>query len=390
MSLWGRGFAVLTILSALVLPVAAGAGAGNGNGNGNAYGRDGVKPTPPDVKASTSRKTKKKLQEEGAALGAEVVATEALPSKTPTLGTIRSFVAVNFNTGSPFLTNATLRGVGNKIEVWVQNNRSFPTGDCRNSDPADLAITTDQVNSLIGAFDNNMYPKESTLFSTPPDRDGSNTLLADAEGNPFDYLGDGDKIVTLVMNIRDENFADLNNAHGLSYVVGYFSGSINEYHDRNTMTIDAFDWIHRMGANPPNNPVEGADKACKSRPAFPYRMESTFAHEYQHLLEYYSSPGEFSWVNEGLSDYAMRKTGYAQPEIPHGTIGEDSHIQCVYGNLGQTLGGVPIGGPENSLTWWGDQGQGEILCDYGAAWTFAEYLEGQFGQAFMTALHNED
>src|SRR5215211_6331224 len=383
MSLWGRGFAVLTILSALVLPVAAGAGAGNGNGNGNAYGRDGVKPTPPDVKASTSKKTKKKLQEEGAALGAEVVATEALPSKTPNLGTIRSFVAVNFNTGSPFLTNATLRGVGNKIEVWVQNNRSFPAGDCRNANPADLAITNEQIAHLVEDFDTNMFPNESTLFSVAPDRDGSHALL------PFDYSGDGDKIVTLVMNIRDENFSDLNNANGFGYVVGYFSSTVNDYHDRNTMTIDAFDWLHRMGANPPNEPVEGEDKACKSRPAFPHRMESTFAHEYQHLLEHYASPGERSWINEGLSDYAMRKTGYATPEVPHGTIGEDSHIQCFYGNLGKTLGGVPLGGPENSLTWWEDQ-PSEVLCDYGAAWTFAEYLEGQFGEQFMTTLHNED
>ena len=119
---------------------------------------------------------------------------------------------------------------------------------------------------------------------------------------------DGDKIVTIVMNIRDENFSDMNNANGFGYVVGYHSSGINDYHDRNTMTIDAFDWVHRSGAEPPNEPVAGAAAACTSRPAFPYRMESTFAHEYQHLIESYASPGESSWVNEGLSDYSMRKT----------------------------------------------------------------------------------
>src|SRR5215218_8738049 len=120
------------MLSVLVLAAAAGAGAGNGNGNGNAYGRDGVKPTPPDVKVSTSKKTKMQLEEQGVALGAEP-AVAAAESKTPPLNTVRPFVAVNFNTGGPFLTNATLRGVGNKIEVWVQNTRTFPTGDCRNA-----------------------------------------------------------------------------------------------------------------------------------------------------------------------------------------------------------------------------------------------------------------
>ncbi len=245
-------------------------------------------------------------------------------------------------TGSPFLTNATLRGVGNKVEIWVQNNRAFPAGDCRNADPADLAITDQQVASLVAAFDHTMFPIESSLFSVAPDRDGSKSLL------PFDYSGDGDKIVTLVMNIRDENYADLNNANGLGYVVGYFSSQVNDFHDRNTLTIDAFDWIHRQGANPPNDPVAGSEQACKSRPAFPYRMESTFAHEYQHLLEYYASPGEYDWVNEGLSDFAMRKTGFARPEIPQGQIGSEGHIQCFFGNLGSTLGGIPLGGPRTA------------------------------------------
>ena len=87
----------------------------------------------------------------------------------------------------------------------------------------------------------------------------------------------------------------------------------------------------------------------------------------------------------------MRKTGFARPEIPQGQIGSEGHIQCFLGNLGSTIARVPYGGPENSLTWWGDQGGNrEILCDYGAAWSFMDYLEGQFGQAFMTALHNED
>ena len=374
---------MLVVLLVLLVPAAA-AAAERGNGKGYAYGRDGIRPVPADVKVSTSKAKKKQLAEQGQAMGAAAAAEADTPSKTPPLGTVRPWVATRFDTGGLFLTNATLRGVGEKIEVWVQNNRSFPAGDCRNTNPADLEITDAQIASLVDAFDTKMFPIESTLFSVPPDRDGEHNWLG------FDYAGDGDKIVTLVMNIRDENFFDTNNANGFGYVVGYFSSGINDYHDRNTMTIDAFDWVHRMGANPPNQPITGDAAACTSRPAFPYRMESTFAHEYQHLIEHYASPGEQNWVNEGLSDYAMRKTGFARPEIPQGTIGAEGHIQCFYGNLGSTLGGVPLGGPENGLTWWGDQGGGEVICDYGAAWTFMEYLEGQFGEGFMTALHNED
>ena len=50
----------------------------------------------------------------------------------------------------------------------------------------------------------------------------------------------------------------------------------------------------------------------------------------------------------------------------------------------------PNGGAENSLTVWEDQGGLETLADYGAAWTFMEFLDGRYGPAFMTDLHNED
>jgi hypothetical protein len=371
------GAALLTLL------LAGTASAGAANGNGNAYGRDGVKLVPPNLKIPHGKKALQQLLADAKAAGADEVEALDATSTTPPIGTVRTLVATNFVTGGLFGVSATLRGVGDKIEVWVQNNRNFPAGDCRNTNPVDLSITDGQIDQLITAFDEDMFPVESELFSTPPDRDGTNPQVG------LDFTGDGDKILTLVMNIRDENYFDTNNANGLSYVVGYFSPGITDLMDRNVMTIDAFDWVHRTGENPPNDPVTGAGQACESRPAFPFRMESTFAHEYQHLLENYASPGEVSWVNEGLSDYAMRKTGFASPEIPAGQLGADGHIQCFYGNLGVTLGGVPIGGPENGLTWWGDQ-PNEGLCDYGAAWTMMEYLEGQFGQAFMSALHNED
>ena len=49
------------------------------------------------------------------------------------------------------------------------------------------------------------------------------------------------------------------------------------------------------------------------------------------------------------------------------------------------------GGPENSLTLWGDQTdfESEILCDYGAAYTMMEFLAGRFGEDFMGAFHRD-
>ena len=56
------------------------------------------------------------------------------------------------------------------------------------------------------------------------------------------------------------------------------------------MTIDGFDWLHRTGPNPPNEPVPG--DGCTSAPARPNLYEGVFAHEYQHLLESYEDGDE--------------------------------------------------------------------------------------------------
>jgi hypothetical protein len=165
----------------------------------------------------------------------------------------------------------------------------------------------------------------------------------------------------------------------------------NEIVDRNVMTIDAFDWLHRTTASPPNEPVPGDN--CANANARPFLYEGTFAHEYQHLLQNVEDPDEVNWVNEGLSDWAQTLTGYADPSRPITEIGFDNHVQCFLGFLGVQTPANPLprpGGPENSLNLWGDQGAEQILCDYGAAYTLMEMLRDRYGEAFMTALHRGD
>ena len=141
---------------------------------------------------------------------------------------------------------------------------------------------------MADEFDGNIFPKESQAFSVPPERDGTLSFATDL-GLPADYWqGEGDNIVVLVDNVRDSNFYDFPNNQ--TYIGGFFTSFFNELADRNVMTIDGFDWVHRTGANPPDEPVPG--DICASRPARPYLYEGTFAHEYQHLLEYYEDPDE--------------------------------------------------------------------------------------------------
>jgi hypothetical protein len=94
-----------------------------------------------------------------------------------------------------------LQAIGDNIEVWVQEDTSFPAGDCRNA--AGLTtVTRAQAEALAVEFDDNILPKESAEFSVAPARDGSKTPLDVPEGY---FTGDGDTTVALVSNVRDQN-----------------------------------------------------------------------------------------------------------------------------------------------------------------------------------------
>jgi hypothetical protein len=280
----------------------------------------------------------------------------------------------------------TLRAVGEHIEVWVQDDTTFPDGDCRNDGERNM-VTDAQVQYLVNQFDTNIYPKESAVFSVPRSRDGSSALA----GPPGYFAGDGDKIVTLVENVRDENYYDKDSASLLPYIGGFFSAFLDQVVDRNVMTVDVWDWKHRTGANPPDEP---STDPCTSAPARPFDYEATFAHEYQHLLESYEDPDEVEWVNEGLADWAQTLTGYVDPTRPITDKGFDGHIQCFLGWLSVATPVNPIPrpecGPENSLTQWLEKGDPFILADYGATYSLMELLSSRYGDDFMTALHRDD
>jgi len=299
--------------------------------------------------------------------------------ETPPVGTVRPWLGLNVVTGGYYPKMYTLRGVGSHIEVWVADDLAFPAGDCRH-DP--VTVSDAQVNGLITQFDDNIYPLETAAFSTPPDRDGSHAML------PGLYDGAGDRTVTLVDNVRDANYVDF--PAQATYIAGFFSAQLNELFDRNVMTIDAYDWAHRTGANPPD--ASTAD-LCTSRPTRPWLYEATFAHEWQHLLEYYADPAEVPWVNEGLSDYAQTLTGYTDPAKTVWQPGFDSHLACFrgFGDVKTNYNTNPreCGGPANSLNLWNEGTPDDVLADYGNAYQFMLYLRSHFGPDMLTRLHRD-
>ena len=355
----------------------------------------------PDVRLDTKIHGKLALSDQAIREARAALASTPRPNAPPAVGEQRMFLGLDDVHGLLLLKLFTLRGVGTHSEVWVASDQddvsvgtNFPAGDCRN-DGVRNVVTDAQVNYLIGQFDSNMYPIESDAFSVAPSLDGSDapllSILRDGGLDvPDDYYeGPGDRVVVLVDNVRDDNFFDTDNKKGYTYIAGFYTSLFDFYLNRQTMTIDAFDWLHRTGANPPNQP---SSDPCLNATARPFLYEGVFAHEYQHLLENYVDADETTWVNEGLSDHAGAITGYFDPAAPVTDLGFDSSVQCFLGFLNQVTPANPIpdeGGPENSLTLWGDQTdfESEVLCDYGAAFSFMEYLAGQFGAGFMRDLH---
>ena len=237
------------------------------------------------------------------------------------VGDNKTWLALNDATGGIYAKTYTLRGLGDHIQVWVADDREFPAGDCRNALGL-TEITDSQVDNFVSEFDTNIYPAESASFSVPPSLDGTDAPLAGILGEPDDYYqvsqDQADDIVVLVDNVKDANFYEPSTPDGQTYIAGFFYSLFNAYVDRNVMTIDAYDWLHRTGATPPDDSADQAYIDCAAElgqtraygTSRPRLYEGTFAHEYQHLLESYEDADEASWVNEGLSDYAQSLVGY--------------------------------------------------------------------------------
>lgn len=237
------------------------------------------------------------------------------------------------------------RGEGSLVEVWVAADLSFPDGDPRNDVPSKITIYDSQVEYLINEFETVIYPIESDYFGTPAFHDGSNSMF-EGWDLPF-FNDDSGKLMIMVFNMVDNSYYDSTYP---SYVVGYYSPSVEYYYDRNVIHLDSYDWTNRLGADVPR----------------PYVYDSTVAHEYQHLLHDDLDEDEVSFINEGCSMYSEMLCGYGEPW--------DYIEQFLYT-------------PDNSLTEWGDQGDINIIADYGAAAMFAIYLNDHFGGAdFISAL----
>jgi len=229
------------------------------------------------------------------------------------------------------------RGEGAYCEMWVATNLSFPEGDPRNDDPEKINITDEQVNYMIDEFDAVIYPNVTHYFGYPDNLTGENSLFESWE-YPFFETEDPGKVMIMVFNIIDESYYDPEYPY---FIAGFFSPTTELYYDRNIIHVDSYNWTGRT------NGTDGK-----------YDFEATIAHEFQHLVHNDLDPQEETWINEGCSMFAEFLCGYTDfwPYLQ----------RYLYT-------------PDNGLIDWADQGDINILADYGGPLMFMLYLNDHFG-----------
>jgi hypothetical protein len=259
------------------------------------------------------------------------------PGEYYEVGDVETWLSLDDYYGYYYWTAFELRAMNDLAEVWVQLNLSYGWdifGGVFPDPRPDPVVSQEDIDYLLDEFTNNIYPQTTTYFGTPDYHDGNN-------GYWPDYYNGSSREVILVHNFKDYAYYDPGYPY---YIAGFYSPSFEIYFDRNIINIDSHDWENRIGPGVPR----------------PYLYESIIAHEYQHLIHADYNPDDPSWMNEACSLIAEPLCGYP----------------IDYGQVQRFLST-----PDNSLTAWGDQGDINILADYGSSFLWASYLLDHYGGA---------
>ncbi|MFF3619012.1 choice-of-anchor J domain-containing protein [Streptomyces sp. NPDC002467] len=292
------------------------------------------------------------------------------------VGTLRSWPTIDFS-GQTVLREFRLRSLSPHAEFWVPTgDLRVDTDDCSTSNADDLVVTDRQLRHLGEQFERVIRPREAKVFGVPKPRDGSHAKpeLLDPAIPADAWRGKGDRVVVLVDNIS---------------AGGEFLSDDVEAVDRNILIIEAAGWKTMLGAEPANL----GPAPCRIWEGFPMPnyIEGLLAHEYNHVLWYSGAKDAqgAAWTIEGVAEWARWLVGYddrRQDALKNLKIGCFQGRQRAMFPAGYTDAySDRNGGPENSLSVWGDPGQ-SFLCDYGASETMIHTLAERYGHAFIRDL----
>ena len=226
------------------------------------------------------------------------------PDAPYSVGAVKDFWVQNVDTNENFKITAVLRYVGDNTYFWIQEGVEYDAGDLR---------------ALGDAFDQEIVPTNREFFGT--------------EWNPG---VDGDPHIYILY------------AGDLGYALaGYFSSAdelnplAHEYSNAHEMFLINSDNVY----------------------LWEEYIYGTLAHEYQHMIHWYTDRNESTWMNEGFSMLAELLNGY--------DIGGHDYSYLVNTDI--------------QLTDWGDD-VGSNSPYYGASFLFMTYFLDRFGEDASKAL----
>lgn len=237
------------------------------------------------------------------------------------IGDKRTFTATNIKTNQAYKTTGTLRAIGPKVHIWVEDSQWGPD-----------KITQTDVDSMLSSL-----VKKTGPYSYDPSK-GIMTLNNEAFGDPPNAAGDG-IVHYMVLDVKD-NWSPSN---PYNFIGGYFAATDQTGGNKcDILFVDAMPTIYSSG-----NPTHEVDRAA-----------SVIAHELQHLINYRYNRGLQSlWLNEAMSQAAMVHTGYPL----------NSSI-ITYLNA-----------PNISLPAWRPTMDPGVVNDYAKVQIWATFLRDQFG-----------
>lgn len=224
------------------------------------------------------------------------------------VGESQDFWVTNVDTNENFKISTTLRYLGDNVYIWIENGVTYDQGDLK---------------ALGDAFDDEIYPTNREFF-----------------GSEWSPGVDGDPHIYIVY------------AGGLGQsLAGYYS-SADELHP------DAHEYsnAHEMFLINSDNVYLWEDY-----------IYGTLAHEFQHMIHWYTDMNEETWLNEGFSMLAELINGF-----------DPGGFDYAY-----------VMNPDLQLTDWGDD-VGNNGPHYGAALLFTTYFLDRFGEDATKAVVAHD
>jgi hypothetical protein len=217
------------------------------------------------------------------------------------VGDIVTFKAYDFNKKNRHSVVARLERKGTHSYIYVDTT---------------ITVSDSVLDQLFTEFDSKIYPNSTSVFGNEP-KPGV----------------DADTLVTILLyDIRDDRFYD-------SSVTTFIAGFFDPNNQRRK--VDFSDSNEREMVYVDSEAIETNTLGTLA----------VLAHEFQHLIHFNQDANETSWVNEGLSEYAIVLNGY--PRRPPTSFFDN---------------------PDNGLTDWRNE-----IADYDQSFLLMVYLAEHYG-----------